>query len=216
MNRPARKVGLMGGSFNPAHGGHRFIALSAMAALGLDEVWWLVSPGNPLKSEAEMAPLAARFSSARRQARRSRIRPTVIESLLGTRYTIDTLRAIRRRYPHLDFIWIMGGDNLGQFHQWRRWRDIARTMAIAVVTRPGYDGQAHGTVAMAWLRRYVRPARQAKTWTQWRKPALVQLRFRPDASSATQTRRANPHWYLKPCPIYIRDAVTHRAVPEKE
>jgi len=87
MNRPVRKVGLMGGSFNPAHGGHRFIALSAMAALGLDEVWWLVSPGNPLKSEAEMAPLAARFASARRQARRSRIRPTVIESLLGTRYT---------------------------------------------------------------------------------------------------------------------------------
>src|ERR1044072_143594 len=136
MNRPVRQVGLMGGSFNPAPGGHRFVVLSAIAALGLDEVWWLVSPGNPLKSQAEMASLSARFASAQRQARRSRIRPTIIESMLGTRYTIDSLRAIGQRYPHLDFIWIMGGDNLGQFHQWRKWRDIARTMAIAVVTRP--------------------------------------------------------------------------------
>lgn len=206
----------MGGSFNPAHGGHRFIALAAMAALGLDEVWWLVSPGNPLKSDKGMASLGARFGSALAQARRSRIRPTVIESLLGTRYTIDTLQEIRRRYPKNRFIWIMGGDNLRQFHQWRQWRDIARTMPIAVIFRPGYDGRDHGTVAMAWLRRYVRPASQSKNWTQWRTPALVQLRFRPDPRSATQIRRTDPHWYLKPCPIHMRDAVTHRAVPEKE
>lgn len=216
MTRAVRKVGLMGGSFNPAHGGHRFVTLAAMTALGLDEVWWLVSPGNPLKSTAGMAPLAQRYASALHQARRSRIRPTAIESLLGTRYTIDTLRAIRRLYPKNSFIWMMGADNLRQFHHWKDWRDIARTMPIAVVVRPGYHRSAHGTVAMAWLRRFVRPARQRKTWTQWRTPALVQLRFRPDPRSATQIRRADPHWYLKPCPIHMRDAVTHRAVPEKE
>lgn len=216
MSRPARRIGLMGGSFNPAHGGHRFITLSAMAALGLDEVWWLVSPGNPLKAEAGMAPLGARYASARRQARRSRIRPTVIERDLGTRYTVDTLRGIQGRYPKHRFIWIMGADNLQQFHQWKQWRDIARRMPIAVVARPGYDHRVHGSVAMAWLRRFVRPVCQRKMWTQWRTPALVQLRFRPDPRSATLFRRTHPHWYFKSCPAHMRDAVTHRAVPEKE
>lgn len=216
MIRPSGKIGLMGGSFNPAHGGHRFVALSAMAALGLDEVWWLVSPGNPLKRGTGMASLCTRYASAFDQARRSRIRPTVIESLLGTRYTADTLRGIRRRYPKSRFVWIMGSDNLLQFHQWRAWRDIARTIPIAVVFRPGYHDRAYGTVAMAWLRRSVRPARQSKNWTEWRTPALVHLRFRPDPRSATQIRRTDPNWYLKPCPVHMRDAVTHRAVPEKE
>jgi nicotinate-nucleotide adenylyltransferase len=216
MTGQRRKVGLMGGSFNPAHGGHRFIALAAMDALGLDEVWWLVSPGNPLKSEDGMAPLWARYASAVEQARRSRIRPTAIEGELGTRYTVDTLRALSRRYPRLDFIWLMGADNLRQFHQWRDWRAIARTMPIAVVARPGYDARAHGNTAMAWLRRFVRPAGQSKTWTKWSPPALVHLRFRPDPRSATRVRRTVPHW-----PVHIhrrnnRDAVTHHALPEKE
>jgi nicotinate-nucleotide adenylyltransferase len=216
LSRPARKIGLLGGSFNPAHGGHRAISLAVIDALGLDELWWLVSPGNPLKDKAGMAPLAARYASARKQARRSRIRPTVIETILGSSYTICTVKRIRQAYPKSSFIWIMGGDNLAQFHQWRAWRDIARTMPIAVVFRPGYAEHAHGTVAMAWLRRFVRPARQSKNWTQWRTPALVQLRFRPDPRSATQIRRTDPHWYLEPCPVHMRDAVTRRAVPEKE
>lgn len=206
----------MGGSFNPAHGGHRYIALQAIAALALDELWWLVSPGNPLKDGRDMAPLAARHASAVRQARRSRIRPTTIESALGTRYTADTLRALQRRFPRTRFIWLMGSDNLGHFHKWKSWRAIARSMPIAVIARPGYDGDAHGTVAMAWLRRFVRPADQSKNWTQWRPPALVQLRFRPDPRSATECRRANPCWHSQSLPTHSRDAVTHRAVPEKE
>lgn len=188
------RIGLLGGSFNPAHGGHRSISLAALDALDLDAVWWLVSPGNPLKEKAGMAPLAVRLASARRQARRARIRPTTIEERLGTVYTVDTVAALLRRYPKNHFIWLMGADNLNQFHQWREWRCLAREVAIAVIARPGYDHAAHAAVAMGWLRRFVRPACQAQDWTRWRLPALVLLRFRPDHRSATQVRAVDPHW----------------------
>lgn len=190
------RVGLLGGSFNPAHRGHRRITLAAIAALDLDEVWWLVSPGNPLKDGAgDMAPLPARLASARAMARRAPIRATDIEARMGTRYTRDTLRALQRRHPRTRFIWLMGADNLAQFHRWRRWRDIARTMPIAVVARPGYDGSASRAVAMGWLRRFRRPAIEAKRWTMWRLPAVVLLRFRPDPTSATAVRAADPDWH---------------------
>ncbi|MDH7975821.1 nicotinate-nucleotide adenylyltransferase [Sphingomonas sp. AR_OL41] len=190
-----RRIGLLGGSFNPAHRGHRAISLAAIDALGLDEVWWLVSPGNPLKDKArDMAPQAIRLASARRMARHAPIRATDIESWLGTRYTIDTVRALTRRYRNHSFIWLMGADNLAQFDQWKDWRGIARAMPIAVVARPGYDGAAHAAPAMGWLRRFIRPARQAKNWTMWRLPALVLLRFSPDPTSATRLRAADPAW----------------------
>ena len=112
------KTGLLGGSFNPAHRGHRAITLAAIRALELDEAWWLVSPGNPLKSGArDMAPLAARLASAKRMARRAPIRASDIEARLNTRYTLDTLRQLQRRYPRRQFIWLMGADNLAQFHR---------------------------------------------------------------------------------------------------
>lgn len=190
-----RTIGLLGGSFNPAHAGHRAISLAAIGALGLDEMWWLVSPGNPLKPARDMAPLAARLARARALARRAPIRPSAIEARLGTRYTIDTLRALVRRYPRHRFIWLMGGDNLAQFGQWKNWRGIARIMPIAVVARPGYDAAVHGGPAMNWLRRFVRPARQSRNWTNWRAPALVHLRFRPDPRSATLLRQADPLWH---------------------
>lgn len=192
------RIGLFGGSFNPAHRGHRRVTLDAMRVLGLDEVWWLVSPGNPLKAAAsDMAPLAARLVSARRMARRAPIRATAIEARLGTHYTIDTIRALRRRYPKTRFIWLMGADNLAQFHRWKDWRGIARAMPIAVIARPGYDDDAVTGPAMAWLRRFQRPAAAAKTWTTWSLPALVRLRFRPDATSATAIRAAHPDWHLR-------------------
>lgn len=207
-----KTIGLLGGSFNPAHGGHRGISLGAIEALGLDEVWWLVSPGNPLKPAKGMAPLSARVMSARAQARRAPIRVTAIERELGTRYTADTLAALRKRYPHLRFIWLMGEDNLAQFHQWKRWRDIARTMPIAVVARPGYTGAAHGSAAMAWFRRFVRPVSQRKSWTTWRLPALVLLRFRPDPRSATLLRQTAPHWHQNYAKATPRDGVTRRLI----
>lgn len=194
-----KRVGLLGGSFNPAHPGHRRITLDAIRALGLDEAWWLVSPGNPLKEgAADMAPLAARLASAKRVARRAPIRATAIEARLGTRYTIDTLRALKRRYPGMRFVWIMGGDNLAQFHRWRDWRGIAREVAVAVVARPGYDRKALAGPAMGWLKRFKRPASHARTWTKWRLPALVLLRFRPDPTSATAIRAADPDWHRRP------------------
>ncbi|MBO9576913.1 MAG: nicotinate-nucleotide adenylyltransferase [Sphingobium sp.] len=212
MKPAPRTVGLLGGSFNPAHGAHRAISLFAREALGLDEVWWLVSPGNPLKPAVGMAPLPARVISARSQARRAAIRVTAIERELGTRYTADTLAALRKRYPHIRFIWLMGEDNLAQFHQWRRWRDIARTMPIAVIARPGYNEAAHGSAAMAWFRRSVRPASQRKSWTAWRLPALVLLRFRPDPRSATLLRQRDPHWHQKHAQATPRDGVTRHLV----
>lgn len=193
-----KRIGLLGGSFNPAHSGHRAISLAAIRALGLDEVWWLVSPGNPLKAAAkDMAPLAVRLASARAASRRAPIRATDIETRLGTRYTVDTLRNLTRTYPKDRFIWLMGGDNLAQFHRWRDWRSIARTMPIAVIARPGYEREARAGPAMGWFRRWQRPSGQARHWTTWSKPALVLLRFRPDPTSATAARKADPAWYKR-------------------
>ncbi|MBS0505285.1 MAG: nicotinate-nucleotide adenylyltransferase [Proteobacteria bacterium] len=192
-----KRIGLLGGSFNPAHGGHRAISLFAIRALGLDEVWWLVSPGNPLKDPATMAPLPARLASAAKQARGAPIRPTAIEAKLGTRYTADTLKALKRRYPRHQFIWLMGADNLLQFDEWKDWRGIARTVPIAVIARPGYNHAARAAPAMGWLRRFVRPAGQVRNWTTWRPPALVLLRFVPDPHSATRIRQADPLWHRR-------------------
>jgi nicotinate-nucleotide adenylyltransferase len=127
-------------------------------------------------------------------ARRSRIVPTAIEAKLRTRYTADTLRKLRRLFPNRRFIWLMGADNLAQFHLWRDWRRIARTMPIAVIARPGYDRDAQNAPAMGWLRRFVRRPGQMKNWTTWSPPALVLLRFRPDPSSATRVRALRPDW----------------------
>lgn len=207
------RTGLLGGSFNPAHGGHRAISLFAIDALGLDEIWWLVSPGNPLKADAkDMAPHGARLGAAQKMARRAPIRATAIEAQMGTRYTVDTLRKLIRRYPDRRFVWIMGADNVANFTRWRRWRDIARLMPIAIIARPGYDAAAVAGPAMAWLRRYVRRPDQRLYWTMWSTPALVFLRFRPDPRSATAVRQANPHWYHDYDGKRVIDGVTHKAL----
>ena len=207
-----KTVGILGGSFNPAHGGHRAISLFAIDALGLDEFWWMVSPGNPLKPKKDMAPLTDRLASAKRQARRSVIKATAVERELGTVYTVDTLRKIVARYPQTQFIWIMGADNLLQFHHWRRWRDIARMMPIAVIARPGYNEVAVAGPAMAWFRRFVRRSNQRHHWTKWSTPALVFMRFRPDPRSATAIRRADPTWYQRTSKQATRDGVTRKIV----
>jgi nicotinate-nucleotide adenylyltransferase len=207
-------TGLLGGSFNPAHGAHRRISLFALDALGLEEVWWLVSPGNPLKPAAGMAPLPARVRSARAMARRAPIRVTAIERALGTRFTIDTLRSLKRRYPRRRFVWLMGADNLAQFHLWKDWRSIAREMPIAVIARPGYDRGAFASPAMAWLRRYRLPAAQFRNRSEWSAPALIVLRFDPDPRSATAIRRADPHWARRLNGPPPRDGLTHSPIDE--
>jgi nicotinate-nucleotide adenylyltransferase len=193
-----KRIGLLGGSFNPAHRGHRRISLAARKALGLDEVWWLVTPGNPLKSAAsDMAPFEARLKSARRMARGAPIRVSDFEGRAGTRFTIDTLRQLQRRYPRHQFVWLMGADTVAQFHQWKQWRAIARMVPIAVIARPGYDGPARAARAMGWLRRFVRPSSQARKWTDWSAPAILLLRLPPDPTSATALRALNPNWHRR-------------------
>jgi nicotinate-nucleotide adenylyltransferase len=192
------RIGLLGGSFNPAHRAHRRISQEATRALDLDEVWWLVSPGNPLKEGAsDMAPFDVRFASAERQARRARICVSDFERREGTRYTNDTVRKLQSRFPQHSFIWLLGSDTLPNFHKWRDWRRLAREVPIAVIRRPGYDSAAHAARAMGWLRRFVHPSSQAKKWTEWSAPAILFLRLPPDPTSATAIRAQDPNWHRR-------------------
>jgi nicotinate-nucleotide adenylyltransferase len=192
------RIGLLGGSFNPAHGGHRYISLEAIEALGLDAVWWLVSPGNPLKEGApDMAPFDARFASAQAIADGTPIVVSDIECRLGTRFTIDTVRGIKRLHPDEQFIWLLGSDTLPDFHKWRDYKDLTLELPIAVIPRPGYDEAAHAARAMGWLRRHVHPADQARQWTDWSLPAIVFLRLQPDPTSATAIRAHDPDWHRR-------------------
>ena len=192
------RIGLLGGSFNPAHKAHRAISIAAMTALDLDEVWWLVSPGNPLKEGAkDMAAFGARFASAQRQARNARIRVSDFELREGTRYTVDTVKLLKRRFPKDRFIWLLGSDTLPNFHKWRDWRGLAREVPIAVIPRPGYDSNAHAARAMGWLRRFVRPSSQARSWTEWSAPAILMLRLPRDPTSATAIRAHLPNWHTR-------------------
>jgi nicotinate-nucleotide adenylyltransferase len=130
-------VGLFGGSFNPAHQGHLLVAEIALRRLGLDQLWWMVTPGNPLKSHSQLAPLAERLAGCETLAEDPRIKVTAFEQALGTSYTARTLEFVRARNPNVHFIWIMGADNLASFDRWQRWQKIATTFPIAVIDRPG-------------------------------------------------------------------------------
>ena len=199
------RIGLLGGSFNPAHRGHRHISLQAMRVLGLDEVWWLVSPGNPLKEGAkDMAPFDARLASARQMAKGARIRVSDFEARQGTRFTVDTVRRLKQLYPRYRFIWLLGSDTVPNFHKWRDWRGLAREVPIAVIRRPGYDSVAHAARAMGWLRRFVHPSSQASHWTEWSAPAILFLRLPPDPTSATAIRAQDPSWYRRSPPLAHR------------
>ena len=131
------QVGLFGGSFNPPHAGHELVAEIALKRLALDQLWWIVTPGNPLKSGNELAPLAERLELSEQVARNPRIKVTAFEAAHNVRYTADTLALVRARNPGVNFVWVMGADSLRDFHRWQRWRQIALTFPIAVVDRPG-------------------------------------------------------------------------------
>jgi len=130
-------VGLFGGSFNPPHAGHALVAETALRRLALGQLWWIVTPGNPLKSAKELAPLAERLALSENIAEDPRIKVTAFEAAHRIRYTADTLALVRARNPGVDFVWIMGADNLRDFHRWQRWRKIVMTFPIAVIDRPG-------------------------------------------------------------------------------
>lgn len=188
--RQRLRVGLLGGSFNPAHGGHRHISLAALRRLRLDQVWWLVSPQNPLKAAAGMAPQARRIARAAAVARHPRIRVTGVEARLGTRYTADTLTALRRLYPGIRFVWLMGADNLCQIPRWSRWREIFHATPIAIFARHPYSLTAlAGRAARRYAHRRL-PERQAGALAEMQPPAWVFLHTRLHPASATAIRAA--------------------------
>ena len=139
---PGMRIGLYGGSFNPPHAAHVMVSETALRRLNLDRVWWLVSPGNPLKETDGLPPAFARIAQAKALIEDKRIVPSDLESRLGTRYTADTLRKLTGRAPGVRFVWLMGADNLLQFDRWRDWRSIAATVPMAVFDRPGYGERA--------------------------------------------------------------------------
>ena len=181
---------MLGGSFNPAHAGHRHISLAALRHLGLDQVWWLVTPQNPLKGTTETAPLANRLRNARAMACHPQIRVTALEQDLGTQFTADTLRQLRRRFPRTRFVWLMGADLLPELPRWQRWSSIFHTVPIAIFDRAPYGLKGpFGRVGQRFARARKRP------W-QWRRlasakpPAWVLCRVRRHPASATALRRA--------------------------
>src|SRR5205814_6879422 len=154
-------------------------------------------------------------ASAQRMARRAPIRVSDFEQRQGTRYTIDTVRRLKRRFPRDHFIWLLGSDTLPNFHKWRDWRSLAREVPIAVIPRPGYDSVAHAARAMGWLGRFVHPSGQAKRWTEWSAPAIIFLRLPADPTSATAIRAQNPHWYRRSS-LRVARAPSRRAIVRQE
>ncbi len=186
-----QRIGVMGGSFNPPHDGHRIVAETAAKRLRLDQLWWLVTPGNPLKANGGLPPLAERMAATRRYARGPRMRVTSFERELGTPYTAATLSFLKRRFVGVHFIWVMGADNLASFDRWQHWRSIARTMPIAVVDRPGWRHKALASRAAKALQPYRKPESTASLLVTQRAPAWVFLTTRLSELSSTKLRSAN-------------------------
>lgn len=169
------RIGLFGGSFDPPHAGHRAVSLLAMKRLGLDRVWWLVTPGNPLKDTRALPPRAERMAAARACARHPRIAVTDLEARLGTRYTVDLLRALRRRAPRVRFVWLMGADILPQFTRWRAWRTIFHLVPIAIVDRGGAKLSVLAAPSAQAFRAARLPEREARLLAGRTPPAWVFL-----------------------------------------
>ncbi len=188
-DRRRRAVGLLGGSFNPAHQGHRHISRIAIKSLGLDEVWWLVSPQNPLKDSHSLLPLADRVASARAIVRHPAIRVTDIERRLGTHFTADTLSALKRRFPCVRFVWLMGADNLIQMPRWDRWERIFATVPVAVFDREPHTYAALTSRAATRFAAARRTGRRVLALAGTHPPAWAFLFYRRHPASATDIRR---------------------------
>lgn len=187
-----RRIGLLGGSFDPAHVGHVHITREALKRFALDEVWWLVSPGNPLKPRGP-APMDARIAHARALMQHPRVRITDIEAQLRTRYTAQTLRAMALRFPAAQFVWLMGADNLAQFHLWKDWQEIMETVPVGVLARPGDRIAARTAPAAQIYRSALLKGRQARLLARARAPAwaFINMPMRDISSTAL---RAQGDW----------------------
>ncbi len=186
---PGMRIGLYGGSFNPAHAGHRHVSLLVLKRLRLDRIWWIVTPGNPLKDRGELAPTPERVAGAKRLAAHPRIDVTSFEAAIGARYTIDTLSFLVRRCPGVDFVWIMGADNLASFHRWRGWQTIASLMPMVVVDRPGFTLKATRSRAAVRLAPYRIDEDAASALPGMPAPAWLFLHGPRSALSSSALRR---------------------------
>ena len=185
---PGLKIGLLGGSFNPPHEAHLAVSLLALRRLGLDRVWWLVTPGNPLKDTRALPSLADRVKAARDVAAHPRVDVTDLEAAIGTHFTADTIAWLTRRFPAVRFVWIMGADNLAQFDRWRNWRAIAQSVPIAVVDRFGASYAATASPAAQALAATRIRERDARSLPDRRPPAWVYLHGLKSPLSSTAVR----------------------------
>ena len=188
--RSGLRVGVMGGTFNPPHDGHALISGTALRRLGLDQLWWLVTPGNPLKHNNGLPSSADRMALCRELADDRHMRITAFEEDLRTPYTAATLAFLTRRFPGVRFVWIMGADNLASFHRWQQWRDIAGRVPIAVVDRPGWHLRALASPAAQWMRRSFVPEARAATLPRHSAPAWSFLTGPLSKLSSTEIRNA--------------------------
>jgi nicotinate (nicotinamide) nucleotide adenylyltransferase/ribosome silencing factor RsfS/YbeB/iojap len=209
--RPPRCVGLLGGSFNPAHGGHLHISLMALRCLDLDEVWWLVSPQNPLKAVKGMAPFEERLAGAVAFVKgHPRIKVSAIEASFNTSYTADTIAALKRRFPYTRFVWLMGGDNLAQLPRWGRWVELMESVPIAVFDRPQTSLRAlAGKAAQHYARARV-PADAARNLAEMTPPAWAFFHTKLDPRSATEIRKKRVSRPRKP-----KETATVTALPTR-
>ena len=183
------KIGLLGGSFNPAHAGHLHISLEAMKRLKLDAVWWLVSPQNPLKETKGMANFEKRFYSAQSMASHPRIIVTNIELTLGTHYSVDTVRELKKRCPKNQFVWLMGADNLAILQRWKNWKTLVRLVPFAVLDRAPFSHRAQRQRAALGLRKYRLKSSDAPILSSHKTPAWVYILMRRHGAASTDIRK---------------------------
>lgn len=195
---PGMRIGLYGGSFDPPHPGHRHVAEMAMRRLGLDRIWWIVTPGNPLKDTSRLAAAADRMAATRAIARHPRMAVSDVESRIGTVFTVDTLLYLVRRCPGIRFVWIMGADSLAGLHRWKGWREIARLMPIAVIDRPGWTLKApHARAAVALARARIPEAAGARLADGTPPAWIVVTGPRSGASSTDLRHKMNQNGRLR-------------------
>jgi len=197
LHTDGMRIGLLGGSFNPPHAAHRAISQYAIKRLKLDRVWWLVTPGNPLKQNGDLHDLSERAAAARRMADDPRIDVSCLESVIGTRYTADTIAYLRSHASGLRLVWIMGADNLAQFHRWQHWRRLASEVPIAVIDRPPQSFRALAAPAARALARYRLPESEAGSLADRRAPAWVFLTGMKLSLSSTGLRNPDGSWVTK-------------------
>jgi len=183
-----QKIGLFGGSFNPPHEGHLNLCDLSLKRLELDQIWWMVTPGNPLKDTSELAPLEERIKKCRAMISHPRIKVTAFEAKYKVRFTADTLRIVQRLRPRNDFVWLMGADNLADFHRWQDWREIANMMPIAVIDRPGSTLSYHSSQASIALSQYRIDEADAPLLSHMKPPAWTFLHGPRSSLSSTQLR----------------------------